>query len=390
MMFGKKEFKSSGTRIVRGNTIEQHMAGKSPDSSAFTFNFCPRGTWRKKAIAAVLTGLLCVGSGVLPWFLWGPGMMGYLAKADYALEKAPWIAIAALLLLYSIWVISAGIRAIICMTWAEDQLALDQEALWLLQKRGPLVSSLTIPRKNIRSLFIEPANSMIMIVLKSNLIPLTSFGTHAEQNQAVVQLCKALALPDNSTSVLHECLPSSWHETDGPNGERLVIQNPKTRREQALVLAILTAMVWLGLILLCRERQSEPNLMAVELGLLLLGSWMVRVTIWMFWGRDEWRIEHEKLIHQLRFASTVTELSEARALKLSRISFQFPGEDELISYHLKAVNLVELSFRSFRISPQKSTRIESSLDLGELRQLAHWLSHQAGIPLHDNVLNHRR
>jgi len=390
MMFGKKEFKSSGTRIVRGNTIEQHMAGKSPDSSAFTFNFCPRGTWRKKAIAAVLTGLVCVGSGVLPWFLWGPEMMGYLAKADYALEKAPWIAIAALLLLYSIWVISAGIMAIIWMTWAEDQLALDQEALWLLQKRGPLVSSLTIPRKNIRSLFIKPANSMIMIALKSNLIPLTCFGTHAEQNQAVVQLCKALALPDNSASVLHECLPSSWHETDGPNGERLVIQNPKTRRREALILAILTTMVWLGLILLCRERQSELNLMAVELGLLLLGSWMVRVTIWMFWGRDEWRIEHGKLIHQRRFASTVTELAEARALKLSKISFQFPGEDEHISYHLKAVNLVELSFRSFRISPQKSTLIESSLDLGELRHLAQWLSQQAAIPLHDNVLNHRR
>jgi hypothetical protein len=157
------------------------MAGKSPDSPALTFKFSPRGTWREKAIAAVFTGLLCVGSGVLPWFLWGPEMMGYLAKADYALQKAPVIAIAALYLLCFILVIRAGVRAIIRITWAEDQLTLNQEELWLLQKRGPLVSGITISRKNIRSLFIYPDNSRLMAVFKSNLVPLTGFGTPAEK-----------------------------------------------------------------------------------------------------------------------------------------------------------------------------------------------------------------
>jgi len=181
MTFGENELKSRGSEIVRRETLELHMARKSPDSSALTFKFSPRGTWSEKAIATVLNGLLYVGSGVLPWFLWGPEMMGYLAKADYALQKAPVIAIAALYLLCYVLVIRAGVRAIIRITWAEDQLTLNQQELWLLQKRGPLVSCITISRKNIRSLFIYPDNCGLVAVFKSNLVPLTEFGTPAEK-----------------------------------------------------------------------------------------------------------------------------------------------------------------------------------------------------------------
>ena len=391
MTFGENELKSRGSGIVRRKTLELQMARKSPDSSALTFKFSPRGTWSEKAIPAVLTGLLYVGSGVLPWFLWGPEMMGYLAKADYALQKAPVIAIAALYLLCFILAIRAGVRAIIRITWAEDQLTLNQEELWLLQKRGPLVSGITISRKNIRSLFIYPDNSRLMAVFKSNLVPLTGFGTPAEKKQAAHQLCKALALPNNGASALQTFLPSSWYETAGPDGERLVIENPITRRDVAWILAILTAMVWFGFMLLCRERQGEPNLMAVELGLIVVGTWMVRETNWMFRGRDEWRIEPGKLIHQRRFASTLTKLAEARALKLSRSSFPGePGEGPIIVYNLKAVNLVDLPLEGFRIKPKKSTLIQSSKDLDESRHLAQWLSQQAAIPFHDDVLSQQR
>ena len=200
-----------------------------------------------------------------------------------------------------------------------------------------------------------------------------------------------MALPNNSASALQTCLPSCWYETAGPDGERLVIENPITRRDVAWVLAILTAMVWFGFMLLCRERQSEPNLMAVELVLLVVGTWMVRETNWMFRGRDEWRIEPGKLIHQRRFASTLTKLAEARALKLSRSSFPGePGEKPIIVYNLKAVNLVDLPLEGFRIRPKKSTLIHSSLDLDESRHLAQWLSQQAAIPFHDDVLSQQR
>ena len=103
------------------------------------------------------------------------------ARRLLLLQEAPVIAIAALYLLCFILVIRAGVRAIIRMTWAEDQLTLGQETLWLLQKRGPPGSSITISRKKIRSLFINPANSRLMTVFKSNLEPLTGFGTHAEK-----------------------------------------------------------------------------------------------------------------------------------------------------------------------------------------------------------------
>jgi hypothetical protein len=239
--------------------------------------------------------------------------------------------------LAAIWTVGGvmAIQELLRLVWAEDRLVLDRDALWRVRRRGPFTSTRALARNEIRRVFVQPANTALMVQLSSNLMELTDLGTPAERAEAGRRLCAAMELPDEGTSAEPAALPEDWQEAAGARGERLLVPNLQTRRQQAVAVAIVTGVVWTGLVLLARESLSEPNLWVVTLMLTVLGAWLARQTLWMFRGRKEWRIERGRLVHQRRFADEVTELCQARALELT----ESRDSDNDAWYHLHAIEL---------------------------------------------------
>ncbi len=326
---------------------------------------------------------------VLALFFLGEGIWALLtgrpaAGADEPLRMAPALGAGAFLLVWlAIWTVGGvmAIQEFFRLVWAEDRLALDRDVLRCTRLRGPFTSSCALARREIRRVFVQPTNTTLMVQIKSNLMKLTDLGTPAERTEAARQLCAAIELSEENASVEPAALPDDWQEAAGPRGERLLVPNLKTRRQQAVVIAIITGVVWTGLVLLARESLSEPTLWVVTLMLTMMGVWLARQTLWLFRDRKEWRIEPGRLVHQRRCAGAVTELCEARALELT----ESRDSDNDAWYHLHAINLAPSPFTHAGQTPDKIRIMHSIHDPTESRCLGRWLSQQAGIPFHDCV-----
>ncbi len=358
--------------------------------AASEFIFRPRGAGRFGA-ALFLCLWLCfwvVGEAFALLFL-GDGIWALLmgrpaAGADAPLRMAPALGAGAFLLAWlAIWT-TGGVMAIqelFRLVWAEDRLALDRDALRRARRRGPFTSSRALARREIRRVFVQATNTTLMVQIKSNLMELTDLGTPAERAEAARQLCAAMELPEEGASTAPAALPEEWKEAAGSRGERLLVPNPHTRRQQAVAVAIVTGVACTGLALLARESLSDPKLWVVTLMLTVPGAWLVRQTLWLFRGRKEWRIERGRLVHQRRFAGTVTELCEARALELT----ESRDSDNDAWYHLHAVNLAPSPFTHAVKTPDKLRITHSIHDPTESRCLGRWLSEQTGIAFHDRI-----
>lgn len=239
------------------------------------FTFRPRGSGRF-GNAIFLCLWLCfwvVGEAMALLFL-GDGIWALLtgrpaAGADLLpLRMAPALGAGAFFLVWlAIWTVGGvmAIQELFRLVWSEDRLALDRDAMRRVRRRGPFVSTRTLARKDIRRVFVQPANTTLMVQIKSNLMELTDLGTPAERTEAARQLCTAMELSEEDALDEPAALPAEWQEAAGPRGERLLVPNLKTRRQQAVVVAIITGVVWTGLVLLARESLREPNLWVVTL-----------------------------------------------------------------------------------------------------------------------------
>lgn len=354
------------------------------------FCFRPRGAGRF-AKAAFLAVWLCgwFAGEALALFVLGHGIVSLLtdrpfADSDQPAQMVPALAVGAFLLVWlSFWTVGGvlAIREFLRAVWAEDRLVLDRETLVRSHGLGPFTFMRRLARHDIRRVYLQPANTVLMAQLEANVIALTNLGTPGERTDAARLLCTALGLPGEDPAAYPAVLPERWQETTGPRGERLLIPNLQFRRKQAVIVAIVTGIVWTGLLLLAREIPRKPGVWPVTLMLTALAVWLVRQTHWMFLGRKEWRLEQGRLIHQRRWSGDVTELAEARALEISESS----DSDGDTWYQLNAIELTATGFARAPKRPGQLRLAHAIHDQTEPRCLGLWLSQQAGIPLHDRV-----
>jgi hypothetical protein len=366
------------------------MNGKTPYRAANEFIFRPRDRGRFSG-AAFLCLWLCVWAlgEAFALFVLGHGIWALLtgrpaAGADEPLRMAPALGAGAFLLVWlTIWTVGGvmAIQELFRLVWAQDRLVLNRDVLLCVRRRGPFTSTRHLARNEIRRVFVRPANTVLMVQLGAHLMELTDLGTPAERTEAGQRLCAAMELPDEGTSAQPPALPEDWQEAIGTRGERLLVPNLQTRRQQAVALAIVTGVVWTGLALLARESLRDPMLWVVTLMLTVLGAWLARQTLWTLRGRKEWRIERGRLVHQRRLADAVTELCQARALELT----ESRDSDNDAWYHLHAIDLSPSPLMRAGKTPGKIRITHSIHDPTMSRCLGRWLSQQTGIPLHDRV-----
>ncbi|HAE37112.1 MAG TPA: hypothetical protein DCG57_00555 [Candidatus Riflebacteria bacterium] len=359
-------------------------------NAANDFIFRPRGYGRFSG-AAFLALWLCMWAAgeAFALFLLGHGLWSVLTGSPTfgsgeTIRIAPALGVGTFLLVWLTMWTSGGVMAfqeLLRLLWAEDRLVLGRDTLSCLRQRGPFKSTRHLNRNEIRRVFVQSANTALIVQQGANLIELTDLGTPAERSEAAQRLRAAMALPDEGMSAELAALPDDWQTANGRSGERLLVPNLKTRRKQAVVVASFTSLVWGALLLLMREATRAPNLWVVTLMLTPLAIWLARQALWMFRGRNEWRIESGRLVYQRRLNDVVTEICQAKALELaeSRDSDNDPW------YYLNAIELSPTPLARADKTPEKIKITHSIHDPTEPRCLGHWLSQQAAIPFHDRV-----
>lgn len=365
------------------NSETQHRAERE-------FRFRPRGCLRFVE-AGFLSLWMCgwAAGEAFALFILGQGLWSLLTGrpligSDEPAPMVPSLGVGAFLLTWlTLWTFGGlmAIRELLRSLWAEDRLVLERDALIRIHRLGPFASTRRLARSDIRRVFVQSANTALMAQWGANLVVLTDLGTPAERNEAAPQLRAALGLTDDDASAGPAALPAEWQEATGWRGERLLVPNLQTRRKQAIALAIVTGVVWTGLLLLAREALREPGLWAVAVIPATLAAWLARQTVWLFRGRMEWRIEPGRLIRQRRFADDVTERWEARALELTESS----DSDGDSWFELKAVELSPAAFARAGKLPKPIRIMHTIRDATEPRCLGQWLSQHAAIPFHDHV-----
>jgi hypothetical protein len=328
--------------------------------------------------------LAALGRGLYALITGGPSF-----GAETPPEPGMALAVGGFLLVWlSIWTVGGGvaIREALRAVWAEDRLRLDAVGLTCRRRLGPFVSARRLRRGEIRRLYQRRHNGRARALLAqvgAESVELTCLGTEAERLAAHDQLCAALGLTsDEATGTA--TLPEKWREVAGPWGERLLVPNPRTRRRQAVIMAVIALFAATTTALLIRAALDQPNLWAVTAMLGTVAAWLVRQTLWLWRGRQEWRIDQGKLVLQRRFGTKATELVIARSLEL----VESTDSDGDRWYELNATGLApSANPPGGRFGkPGGSVQIDRAMhDPTGPRSLGLWLSQRAGIPLHDRI-----
>lgn len=365
------------------------MRDAASGSATHEFAFRPRGRGRFVGIAFLALWLcLWAAAEAFVLFVLGHGLWSLLTGSPgfgtgAPLQWAPALAVGAFLLVWlSIWTLGgvAAIEELLRLSWAEDRLVLERDALVSRRRLGPRARTVAIPLAEIRRVFAQPATSALTVQRGESLVTLTDLGTSSERIDAAERLRTALRLPDEDEAGDLAALPAAWEVVSGPGGERLLVRDLQARRTQTAVLAIATAVVWAGLAVLVREALIEPTLWVVTLMASVLAAWLGWRTLWMVRGRHEWRLEPGRLIRQRRFGGVVTVLGQAEALTLT----ESRDSDGDAWYHLDA-SVVPPDLPRAGNAPLTVRITHSIHDDTDARCLGLWLARQTGVALHDRV-----
>lgn len=334
--------------------------------------------WLAAWAAGELGALVVLGLGIAS-LLTGRPVMGMAEP----LRPAPALGVGLFLLVWlALWTLGGvmAIRGLLRSVWAEHRLVLEPDALVRVHRYGPIAFTRRLPRKAIRRVFLSPQSSALTALVNADAVELTDLGRLDERRAAEERLRAALGLPEHAASDPPPGLPEEWRQAVGERGEPLLVPDPRTRRRQAVAMAVISGIVWGALILLAAESVGDPDLWALTAMLSVPGLWLVRQTLWLHRGRMEWRIAAGRLVYQRRFGSRVTERLEARALELIENS-----DSDGTTYELKATRLSPPASPRPTDPPRSVTIDRTSSDPVPLGCLGRWLSRQAGIPFHDRV-----
>jgi hypothetical protein len=299
-----------------------------------TLSFRPRGAGRFAGAAFLLFWLA-------GWAAGEAFALAFIIKGVHSLltgraPLAPTLAVGCFLLVWlTFWTLGGilAIRELLRLLWAEDRLALDHETLTRTHRLGPFVFRRQLTRQEIRRVYLQ--QTKLLALTGDGVVDLTDLGTPAERAEAATQLRAELDLPDDPGLPGCAALPAAWQEIVGPRGESLLVPNLRTRRQQALVVAIITTACWTVAAALARASLREPTLWALTAMFGVAAIWLTRQTVWLRRGRKEWRLERGRLVWQRRLGLDVAELADARALEL----IESTDSDGDRHYELRAIEL---------------------------------------------------
>jgi hypothetical protein len=369
---------SQTTPTARGATMERTFTGLEArlHSTGFARFF-------HAAFLAVWLAFWACGEAVAVWLL-GTGAWSLLTGQSLGpgrapLELAPALGVGTFLSLWlAFWTVGglAALHEFGRELWSEDRLRVVSGQLEIARRAGLFTRRRTLPRDQIRRLYRVDARRAMLAETRESSIELTRLGTPAQQDQILAALTSELQLPDPGS--LPPALPAEWAEVTAPEGGRLLVKNPATRRRQAQVAWVLALPLFAGTVVLARATPGEWSLTTPAAIAAVAAAAVAWGACRLQFGRDEWRVEPGRIVQQRRFGSRVKTVFKATVISLS----ESKDSDNDSSFKVELITPASPPH-----TPKEIRRILLSQlhDVSAPRRLATWLAATSGLQLADTV-----
>jgi hypothetical protein len=265
----------------------------------------------------------------------------------------------------------AALHELLRLTGSEDRLVIHPRGLTRRRRVGPLHIACDFPREVLRAVYVRRYQTALMAQVGAEVRELSVLGTLEDRLETAALIRQAFGLPESEGPLLSEALPSGWQTAVAPEGGMLLVPAVGTRRRQALALTLGAAGAWAVALALARDTPRNPSLGALAAMVLAAACWLAWKCVWLWRGRNEWRIEPGRLTRQRRFGARLTVRGEATRLELNE---RTDGDGDRW-YELDAVADAGARHRL----------MQAIHDDTDPRLLGQWLARQAGIPLDDRV-----
>jgi hypothetical protein len=255
----------------------------------------------------------------------------------------------------------------------EDIVSLTPDALVIQRRAWIFHRTRTFARSDIRGVTTSTKGAALAIHTGTKGVETVStFGAPHEREGLRAALKAALVLPDAATvKRLHTQAPPPGWEAQRRDSE-LILMRPsrRTRRQQAIVMWIVTGLVSLGITASFASSFRSDGAIGFNTVAWVMSGLCLLLAAWITWGGSEWIVERGRLTHRRYFANWTRErVFDGARLELSQ-SADSDG-DWHHALHVSTLNEVG-----------RKKKIASSLDAEwEMTWLGEWIAHQTGFPL---------
>jgi len=364
----------------------------------------PRGIFRFFP-AAFLAFWLCgwaVGEVMATWFLVA-GAKSLLTGQPMGHTPMPpvpvMLAMGAFVIFWlTLWTYG-GITALaelLRRVWSEDRIVAGSGGITLHTSRGPFRKTVQIPRDEIRAIVPSARGAALAVETQRATIVLTRNGSTAEREEIATTLRSELGLKDQPASasttwtpgmaaVEASGLPPGWEDTISPEGERILIRNPRTRAAAARVVGLFAlGMAALDVFVVRKALTEGIALLAPAVVVTIFALGLACATFWLAVARGEWKIGSGRVILRQRFRGAARDVFEADRLELT-YSSDSDGDERFALMALMGAGAT-INGSAFWTDPKCRRLVESSLkDATGPRRLGAWLAQAAGIPFDDRT-----
>jgi hypothetical protein len=245
----------------------------------------------------------------------------------------------------------------------EDRLSAVSGGFDLLRRAGPFRRRRTFERSTLKRVRLRSHDHSLVADGTAGTQVLTDLGTRAEREAALAWLREHLRLSDEPRFD-PASPPPGWEATrDESGGVRLMKPALSVRRNQALVMWVVTAVVSAGWISPVIKREAGPMTIPATLLSILLAAGAV----WLTWGRSEWIARPGSLVFRRRFGDRARE----ELFELSRLEVEHSTDsDGDHTYRL-----------IIRYGDRRRTICSANHDDVDVVDCARWLAAATGFPL---------
>jgi hypothetical protein len=246
-------------------------------------------------------------------------------------------------------------------------------------------------RDAIRGITLAGRQARLVLQSKRERIELSGLGSREERLEGAAGLRAELGLAEAAASAATaangSALPGEWEIVITPEGERALVPNPRTRRIQARVAALVALGLAAVTLLLARESIGRIDLLIATLICLTFTAGAAAGALWLARGRWEWRIGHGRLTRRKRYGSSVRDEFEGRHLLLECTN----DSDGDSWYELHALAeagkpTIPAAIQWRSITPKNSRTIARVMDDdASVRELAAFLARETGLELEDRT-----
>jgi hypothetical protein len=317
----------------------------------------------------VVLGVLVSGASVL--------LTGHeLSGAPRMIELLPALGVGGFMLVWITFWTFGGVMALLellRLISSEEKLLVGPDALTIGHRRGPFSWTSTVKRADVRNVRVSPRTRMLVLDAGRRSYDVAQVRTPADERAAVFAVRKELGLDGAREG--EPVLPEGWEETITPEGDRVIVRDPRARKKQALVLAVIAMILWAIALANAWTALSRPSALPGAIGLTVLAALAAAGAYWLEASRQEFKIGGQRVVVRRRWRGTVRELLVADRLELVRST----DSDGDIWYKLEAVNTGAPKARKVR-----RTLASAMNDPFPPTALGRRLAARAGVPYTEN------